>query len=76
MGIHPNFDSTWSTADVGMIFALWSEYSAYRKRRGDPLRRAVRSPNRVFIEALSARMPDGPAPAPDPVLYLKPSVLH
>ena len=65
MGMHPDFASTRSTADVITLFALWSEYSAACKRRGDLLRMTVKSLNRILNEAVSVRMPNEPAP----VLY-------
>ena len=72
MGMHPDFDSTWSTVDVGTLFAVWSEYSAARKRGGDLLQMAVKSLKRILNEAVSARMSDGPASALDPKLYFEP----
>ena len=74
--MHLNFDSTQSTAELGMLFELLLVYSAARKRREDLLRLAVKFPNRVHNEAVSARMPDGLAPALDPELNFESSVPH
>ena len=76
MRMHPDFDSTRSTADVGMLFALCSEYFVSRKRHRYLLRLEIKSLNRVLNEAVSTRMPDGPAPALDPELCFEPSVHH
>ena len=54
MGMHPDFDSTRSTANVGILFALRSEYLIARKRRGDLLQMAVKSLSRVLNDAVSA----------------------
>ena len=69
MGMHPDVEPTRFTADVGTLFALYSEYSAARKRRGDLLRLAVKFLNRVLNEAVSARIPDGPTPTLESELY-------
>ena len=74
MGMHPDVEPTRFTADVGTLFALYSEYSAARKRRGDLLRLAVKSIKCVLNEAVSERIPDGPASALDPKLHFKPYV--
>ena len=77
MGIYPDFDSsTRSTVDVGILVALWEESSAARKRRRYFLRLAVMSLNNVPNEVVSARIPDGPAPALDTEVYFDPSVPH
>ena len=76
MRMHPDFDSTRSTADVGMLFALCSEYFVSRKRHRYLLRLEIKSLNRVLNEAVSTRMPDGPAPALGVELYFEQSVAH
>ena len=77
MGMYPDFDSsTRSTVDVGILVALWEESSAARKRRRYFLRLAVMSLNNVPNEVVSARIPDGPAPALDTEVYFDPSVPH
>ena len=55
---------------------LWAEYYAARKRGGDLLRLAVKFLNRVLNKAISARVPDEPAPDLNHELYFKPSVPH
>ena len=76
MGMHPDSNSIRSPADVETLFALWSELSATRKRRGDFLRLAAKSLTRVRDDAVSVRIHDGPAPALDPELYFEPTVPH
>ena len=76
MEMHPDFDSTRSTADVGTLFALWSDYSSSRKIRTDRLRISVKSISRNLDEAVSVRMPDSPDPALDLEIYLEPSMPH
>ena len=48
MKMHTEFDLTRSAADVKILFALRVGYSATRKHRGDLLRLAVMSLNRVL----------------------------